>query len=960
MDLRFGPAVHDLHVSQAPRTVINSDFLSYISVFASGLTMDRPNLSIVVLLLFAITGHVSAEVDRWCRNVIDEHVRSKHAEVGYSPTAEADPRSLVRRLSLDLIGLPPTVEEVERFLEDQSGDRYEQLVDRLLASPRFGERMAQFWLDLARYADSDGYHDDTNRSMWPWRDYVIRSFNQNKPFDEFTIEQLAGDLIPNATIEQQVATAFHRNAPTSSEDGANPYEYRARYAVDRVNTTSQVWLGLTVQCAECHDHKYDSITQREYYQLFAFFNQSPEEPLFRGLHAPPSIMVPDEEQSTKLAELESQLKSLRRKQEQLELPDELAADWMKSVGREVAIPRRDVAVELFFADVTKPLANTGSRRRAAMFRSKPSGEMPTIATGLLDRAIRFEHPGDAVDLAQLVEFGPGLPFTFEAWVKSGSRGGPLLDKTDSDEKSRGIEIQLAAGRVTVRLVDAWPERAIEVATSSKQPTDQWTHVSVTWNGLPDANGIFVYVNGESQDLTLNVNGPVQRMRNRAPLLIGGNQVATTSFDGLIDEVRIYQWPPRSLQLEQLPFQRLGSQHSDWLTEYFKDYRYEPGIQLRKASDALESERDRLTQIVPRLRIMRETNQRRPTFVLKRGDFRSPGEQVTPQTPSMLPPLPNRNATPNRLDLARWLVEENAHHTAKVFVNRIWARFFGRGIVSTLDDFGIQGGEATHPELLNSLAERFVESGWDVKRLITQVVTSATYRQSTAATTDSWKRDPENKWLARGPRQRLSAEAIRDNSLRISGLLSDRIGGPSVKPYQPAGLWREMSKGDETTKAYSQDHGESLYRRGVYTFWKRSIHYPTFAVLDAPNREVCTSGRAITNNPTQALALMNDPTFVEAARAFATLILREEKETPERIDFAYRRAMARHATETEQRSLSGLLEDFVKEYTSAPEAAKAILSVGELPLPDGIDQQELAAWTALAQVILTLDETITKE
>ena len=926
--------------------------------------MSPRKFQLIAAICFAFAGSVTAEGrDLWSRNAVDIHVRSKHLEKGVAPNHEADPRTLIRRLSLDVIGLPPTVEEVKHFLADRAPDRYERLVDRLLASPHFGERMAQFWLDLARYADSDGYHDDTNRSMWPWRDYVIRSFNQNKPFDDFTIEQLAGDLLPNATLEQQVATAFHRNAPTSSEDGANPDEYRARYAVDRVNTTSQVWLGLTVQCAECHDHKYDPITTREYYQLFAFFNQSPEEPLFRGLHAPPSIMVPNVGQAAKLTELAARLQKIRIERNEFKPPSEKLNAWKRTIGRSVKIPASDIAVELLFANSEKGLfKNTGSRRRAAQFRPKSKDRMPTTAAdGIIDRAIRLEEPGDAIDLGQLVEFRPGLPFTFEAWLKPDSRGGTLLDKTDSTNQSRGIEIRLVSGRITVRLVDAWPDRAIEVASTAKVPTEDWTHISVTWNGVPSANGFFIYINGEPQDITLNANGPVQQMRNRVPLLIGGNQAATASFDGLIDELRIYQWPPSSVQLEQLPFCKLGAKHTDWLNRYFTSYRHEPVIRLRKQKDAVESERDWLTQKIPRLRVMRDTQERRTTHVLERGDFRSLGETVEPQTPSMLPPLQTRdNAPPNRLDLARWLVTETSQQTAKVFVNRVWARFFGRGIVSTLDDFGIQGADATHPELLDSLANEFVERGWDIKWLVRQIVTSATYRQSSSAPSDSWHHDPDNQWLARGPRQRLSAEAIRDNALRVSGLLSSRIGGPSVKPYQPDGLWREMAKGDESKKAYQQDHGESLYRRGIYTFWKRSIHYPTFAVLDAPNREVCTSTRAVTNSPVQALVLLNDPTFVEAARAFATLILREQTNTANRIDFAYQRTLSRNASDTEKRSLAEMLVELRKEYVNVPDATDAILSVGELGFTNVSDKHELAAWTALVQVILTLDETITKE
>ncbi len=639
----------------------------------------------------------------WGKNAIDAFILERLEKENLAPSPEASRRTVIRRLSFDLTGLPPALEEVAAFLFDQSPRSYENLIRRLLSSPRYGERMAQHWLDLARYADSDGYHDDTTRAMWPYRDYVIRSFNENKPFDVFTREQIAGDQIPNATLEQRIGSAFHRNGPTSSEGGANPEEYRVKYAVDRVNTTATVWLGVTLQCTECHDHKFDPFTQREFYQLFAFFDQVPGNHIFRGLYAPPAIETPNADQEAKLQELDARIAALEK---------------------------------------------VGSK-----------------------------HPGEEAIAKQLAE--------------------------------------------------------------------------------------------------------------------------------------------------------------------------------------AKKSRDTLAKSFPRLRIMQDSPQRQPTHVLIRGDFRRKGDEVQPGVPALLPPLPNAG-TP-RLALAEWLNDPQNPLPARVVVNRLWAMLFGTGLVATAEDFGSQGAWPSHPELLDWLAVEFVESGWDLKHMLTLMVTSATYRQSSRGTEELMGIDPANRLLARGPRFRLPAEMIRDNALAISGLLHDKLGGPSVKPYQPAGLWKEMSYGDSAGKAYNQDHGESLYRRGLYTFWKRSILYPAFAAFDAPIREECTVSRPITNTPLQAFVTLNDIAFVEAARVFAERIIREGGgDSGSRIEFAMEVALARPPSTAEAAILEGLLGDMQTHYRADAEAARKIVAAGERPVPNDLDPVTLAAWTSVAQAILNLDEALTKE
>jgi len=648
-------------------------------------------------------------------NPIDAFVRARLERQRVPPSPSAERPTLIRRLSLDLRGLPPTIEEVEAFIGDTRPGSYARLVERMLASQAFGERMALQWLDLARYADTDGYHDDTDRAMWAWRDWVIYAFNANLPFDQFTIEQLAGDLLPNATRDQVIASAFNRLGPTSSEGGAIVEEYAAKYAVDRVNTTVGVWQGLTIQCAECHDHKFDPLSTREYYQLFALFNQVPENVLYRGADAPPTIAVPTAQQQVKL--------------------DELAR---------------------------------------------------TIAT--LEEEVR--------------------PRTGVADPKA--------------EEKRAAE-------------------------SKKK----------------------------------------------------------------LDEVR----------------------------------------QQR-------SEVEKMTK----LRIMADQSPRKPTFVLTRGDYRKHGPEVQPGVPAALLSA-RREPFANRLDFARWLVDGRNPLTARVAVNRLWHLLFGVGLVKTSEDFGTRGERPSHPELLDWLAAEFVECGWDVKHLLRLLVMSATYQQSSKIEDRGAKIDTDNRLLARGPRVRLPAELIRDNALAVVGLL-DRgraPGGPSVRPYQPGDLWRELASGDQASRSYVQDHGADLYRRGLYTFWKRSIHFPAFSVFDAPKRETCVVRRLMTNTPLQAFVVMNDTAFVEAARVFAQRILLDGGATTDsRLSYAFRRALAREPNPRERVTITRLLNDALREYRTNVEAANKLASAGEFPRPKELDVAEHAAWTCVCNAILILDETITKE
>jgi mono/diheme cytochrome c family protein len=636
----------------------------------------------------------------WVRNPVDAFILARLEREGLSPSPEADRATLIRRVTLDLTGLPPTPAEVDAFLSDPAPDAYEKLVDRLLASPRYGERLALDWLDAARFADTHGYHIDSARDMTRWRDWVIRAFNDNMPFDRFTVEQVAGDLLPSATVEQQVASGFNRNHMINFEGGAIPEEYHTAYLIDRVNTTGMVWLGLTVGCAQCHDHKYDPLTQKEYYQLFAFFHNVPE------------------------------------------------------------------------------------------------------------------------------------------------------------------------------------------------------------NGLDGRNGNAVPV--------LPVPTPEQRQR----------------LDRLAAEIK---------ELEQ---------------------EAQPGSEL----DRLKKERAALEKRLPTTMVMQEMAKPRDTFTLVRGQYDKHGDKVTAALPAFLPLLP-KGEPANRLGLARWLVAPGQPLTARVTVNRFWQMYFGTGIVKTAEDFGSQGEWPSHPELLDYLATEFVRTGWDVKALQRLIVTSATYRQSSKVTPELLAKDPDNRLLARMTRVRLPAELIRDQALAVSGLLNREIGGASVYPYQPKGIWEELMAREDndkfTAQIYVQGHGKGLYRRGMYTFWKRTAPPPSLTTLDAPDREVCTVRRPRTNTPLQALVLLNDPTFVEASRKLAERLMTEAETPDERIALAFRLATARRPSAAETAVLRKVYEAQLVVYRADGKAALKLLSVGESRRNEGLDPAELAAWTMVASAILNLDETVTR-
>jgi hypothetical protein len=878
------------------------------------------------------------------RNPIDAFVLARLERDGLRPAPEAEPATLLRRASLDLIGLPPSPAEVDALLRDKDPGAFERAIDRLLASPRYGEKMAARWLDAARYADTNGYQTDAERHMWRWRDWVIEAFNSNMPFDRFTIEQIAGDLLPNPTLSQKIATGFNRNHRGNSEGGIVPEEYLLEYAVDRVETMSTVFLGLTIGCARCHNHKYDPFTQREFYQLLAYFNSIPE--LGRYLkygNTPPYVKAPTREQQTKLTELDSKVAEADRRFAAATTGIEAAQRrWERTLraGADFALSDSLVA--------HAPLDDSG-------------------VTGILGGAARFDG-SRVVNEGDKGEFGFYDKFSVTAWIKADAKTGPIVTRADEKLDGEGWGLYLHEGKLQVNLIKRRLDDAIRVETKSAVDPGGWRHVAMTYDGSRLADGIRIYVDGKSQELNILLDGLNQDFRTNEPLRIGGGGVPETQFRGLIDDVRIYSRAltaddtvmiatPRTIaQIAAIAEKERTAAERAKLRRAFLEQGAPVSMQepWRVQQQARKS-RESYLESVPTVMVMEELPVPNPAFIYARGSYDRPGEKVSRGVPEVVLALPE-GAPPNRLGLARWLVDPANPLTARVTVNRFWQMYFGTGIVKTVEDFGSQGEWPIHPELLDWLASEFIRNGWDVKALQKLILTSATYRQSSKVTPELLSKDPDNRLLARGPRLRLPAETVRDQALFVSGLLVDKIGGVSVKPYQPAGLWSAL--GD---KDYERDTGESLYRRSLYTFWKRTAAPPFMANFDSAMRESCTVRESRTNTPLQALNLMNDVTFVEAARVMAQrAILEGGAQKDDRLAYAYRLALSRPPSPTELSTLRNSLSFYQDLYQTDGKAAMQLVSQGEAPRDNNIDIPELAAYTAVSSLLLNLDETITKE
>jgi len=1064
----------------------------------------------------------------WPHTPIDSFILARLEQENLTPSDEAAKEKLIRRVTLDLTGLPPTIEEVDAFLADDSPDAFARVVDRLLASPRYGEHMARFWLDAARYGDTHGLHLDNERSIWRYRDWVIDAFNRNKPFDTFTIEQLAGDLLPDPTLDQLIATGFNRCNVTTSEGGAIDAEYLVEYAIDRVSTTSTVWMGLTAECARCHDHKFDPLSQREFYQLFAFFNNVAENAMDgNAIDPPPVVKAPTSEQKEKLDGLRDAIALL---QAEVDAPrpevDAAQTAWESEVRERVndrwtvldpesAISTNGATLtelddhsilsegENPVTDVYEVVAQTDQtdlrliRLDCLLHESLPHGgpgrgsnanfvlsefevevrkcaspqaawETVTFSRaiadhsqanneywiektidGVVDNINGWAAEGYNRREPRLAVFVVSEPIGFEGGTEMRVRmrfetqyaehaiGRFRLSVSGEPQLSEELDLPMQSGwRVAGPIAagsfeDAWETEHFPSDSDLDAARDTEHVAAITWRDAPEYidgevhlfeqrpnaamylsrtmtthsartvslllgsdDAVRIWINGEIVHEN-NIRRPVAPNQDRVAITLepGENQVMMKVVNaggdfGFYWSIEQDRRGPESFYITEIftaSPEELSDEESDEVRRFF---RRNHSPQMAMLYDALQKRRieeEAFFATIPVSLIMKEREEWRRAYVLDRGSYDKPLDEVFPATPAFLDAITLRDASPKgddaretaasdehlhsaerraalltRLDLANWLVDPAHPLTARVIVNRLWQQVFGTGLVRTSEDFGSQGSPPTHPELLDWLAVEFVESGWDVKRMLRLMATSATYRQSARATAALRDRDPENRLLARAPRHRLDAEMIRDQALFVSGLLVEKIGGPSVKPDQPPGLWEAVAYPTSTTARFMKDEGEAQYRRSLYTFWKRTSPPPNMLTFDAPTRESCTVRRPRTNTPLQALVLMNDPQFVEAARKFAERILREGGETiDDRVAYAFRAATSRSPAEDEARVLRALYEAEFDRFSNNRETASVLLSVGDSLVDESLDSAEVAAWTVIANTILSLDEAITK-
>lgn len=890
------------------------------------------------------------------KNPIDAFVSARLAQNGLRLSSPASREAQLRRVTLDLTGLPSTPGEIDAFLADTSDEAYERVVDRLLASPRFGERMAWRWLEAARYSDTSGYQTDGDRDMWRWRDWVIDAFNRNMPFDRFTIEQIAGDMLPNATLSQRIATGFNRNHRGNAEGGIIPEEYAVEYVADRVETTATVWLGLTFTCCRCHDHKFDPFTQRDFYQLFSYFNNVPEKGrVVKYGNSPPYVKAPTEDEERQLAALDEQVKEAEA--EVAALQPKLAASqqaWERTVDPLEVAPWSPVAqlAHVFPLDEFPSLV-VGDK------------QIPLVA-GKMGNAAQFDGQ-QFLSSAAAGKYGFDHRFTLACWIKPEAATGTILSRMTDEPQGEGYAIQLVDGKVQVHLTKRWLDDALRVETTEPIPMNQWTHVAVTYDATRLCAGTKVFINGEAAQTKALLDELNQTFESKEPFRIAAGHGPDARFRGLIDDVRLYDVdldPPTIRVLSvvdspesilAMPVEKRSSGAIEKLRAYFLADLAPDEIRGAYAKrDQLVARRAKLWNSVSTVMVMEEMPTPREAFVLLRGEYNKRGEKVSPGVPATLPKLAEHLPN-NRLGLAHWLADRRNPLTARVAVNRIWQLHFGVGLVKTAEDFGTQGAYPTHPELLDWLAVDFA-SDWNIKRLHKLMVMSATYRQSSTVTPQLLARDPENKWLGRFPRRRLSAEMVRDQALFASGLLVERQGGPSVKPYQPAGLWNELTG----TGDYVQDTGDNLYRRGLYTFWKRTAPPPVLSTFDAPGRDTCWVRESRTNTPLQALTLLNETGFVEAARVLAQRVMLESPEPTTRVAAAFRRLAGRNPTEKEQAVLMANLEFQRAAFKANPAAAAKLLAIGEKQADERLDPIELATYATVCNMLLNLDEVLTKE
>lgn len=911
----------------------------------------------------------------WCRNGIDYFVLARLEAAGLQPSAEADRRILARRLSLDLTGLPPEPEAVEEFVNDPSPNAYEKFVDKLMNMAAWGEHRGRYWLDAARYADTHGIHFDNYREIWAYRDWVIRAFNRNMPFDRFTIEQLAGDLLPDRTLEQQIASGFNRCNITTNEGGAIAEEYQVLYTRDRVETTSLVWLGTTAGCAVCHDHKFDALTQREFYEMAAFFNNTTQNAMDGNIKdTPPVVFVPRSEDQPRWDSLVAELADVRKQVEERRNAARANFDgWLASA-------RPDALAELLPAEGLRFYAELNGGGENS-FAATLDGQPRTVATsaqltwqpGHVAAQALQTKPGVVAEIADVGDLEKDQAFSYGAWIKLPKVDvfGAIFARMDDQHDYRGWDLWVQGGRVGCHIVSKWPDDALKVVSNNPINANEWTHVFVTYDGSAQVGGVKVYINGQPQGVNVEANALKSTIRTEVPFKLAQRHSSSRLDEMLIEEVRFYgrALPPADvLKLAQttraaslvakVPDQRTDADMNElfnwWLAAL-------DGVsqQLNGKVAALQGEEGSIKSRGTIAHVMQERSDPAMAYILYRGDYDKRRDPVQADTPDMLPPMP-AELPKNRIGFAQWLLLPEHPLTARVTVNRFWQEVFGTGIVRTPGDFGVAGELPSHPELLDWMAVDFRENGWDIKRFFKQLVTSATYRQAAVNTPEKLEKDPQNRLLSRGPRFRMDAEMIRDYALAASGLLVEKLGGPSVRPYQPDGVWEAVAMIGSNTRDYKRDSGESLYRRSMYTIWKRAAPPASMDVFNAPSREVCTVRRERTDTPLQALVTLNDPQFVEAARHLAELVLKQGGDTADsRLDLLARRLLARPWRADELTAVQASLADLTAFYQGHADDAKQLIAVGESKADATIDVPTLAAWTMLTNELMNLDEVLNK-
>lgn len=911
----------------------------------------------------------------WIRNPIDNFILSRLEAEGLEPAPEADRRTLARRVSLDLTGLPPEPKIVEAFVNDSSPDAYAKFVDDLLGSKHWGEHRGRYWLDYARYADTHGIHFDNYREMWSYRDWVIKAFNRNMPFDQFTIVNLAGDLLPNRTLDQVVGSGFNRCNMTTNEGGIINEEYLVLYARDRTETTSLVWLGLTAGCAVCHDHKFDPLSQREFYELAAFFNNTTQKARDGNVKdTPPVVTVPLAEDRPRWRELKALLPNARQDvaERRQEARPEFDAWLATAKANEIAdaVPQENLVLWASLnegAGQSTQVQVGGHAREVALAGSITWQPGPTSGSQAL------QVQGAAFALDDVGDFENDQAFSCSAWVKlhPNDSQGALCARMDNANDYRGWDFWVQQRRIGMHIINKWPDAALKVVAKPQVKANAWVHVTVTYDGSGKAAGVKVYYDGKPQETNVERDRLSGTIRTGVPFKLGQRHTSEPLSGAALQDLRLYQRALRPAEVEALarlsrfsailaktPGKRTDEERNE-LYDWWLGARDERFQTLTQRIAELERERQAVEDRGTIAHVMQEADDKATAYVLFRGEYDERRDEVTADTPDVLPPFPE-DFPRNRLGFAKWLVQPGHPLTARVTVNRFWQEVFGTGLVRTAGDFGVAGELPSHPELLDWLALDFQESGWDVKRLFKQIVMSAAYRQSAEVTPRKLELDPQNRLLSRGPRFRMDAEMIRDYALAVSGLLVPKIGGPSVKPYQPPGVWEAIAMNVSNTRSYQRDSGAKLYRRSLYTFWKRMAPPASLEIMNAPNREFCVVRRERTNTPLQALVTLNGDQFIEAARHLAQRAIREGGDSiAARIDVLGLRLVARRFRPKEEVVIESSLDELLAYYRNHPEEAQQVITVGESKPDASIDAPTLAAWTMLSNELMNLDEVLNK-